>query len=282
MHPLFPPSSPSSLARLDTPASGAPKSWTLAPRIPAKIKPLVSLSKISAILARESRGRLETPLRLAPLILVAVLAYPWGLGFFFPFAGSCRLGWTGQNCESRGDCASNPCQNNANCQPRASGIGFDCLCIGAFYGTLCESKWVLLVASCARLPRFRFHSHKTCVARFILIFFWGGGGFPCPPLATIAPDACAAKPCESLATCHRNGSSHYCTCDRTDGVCVSDASTGNSKNKGAGLLSMPVIIGIAAAGCLLVLLMVYVLACRGGYKKKAVKRRNVGRLQDQR
>ena len=58
------------------------------------------------------------------------------------FTCQCRLGYTGQLCETNiNECSSSPCQNNATCVDLVN--SFACRCNGFFVGNLCDQRYVI-------------------------------------------------------------------------------------------------------------------------------------------
>lgn len=93
----------------------------------------------------------------------------------------CAIGWTGNKCQLRDNCASSPCKNGAKCVTTDG--GFVCECANGFKGALCTQD----VDECsegiqnnnnnnslALHSNSHSHSHSICSSRGFCVNTMGG------------------------------------------------------------------------------------------------------------
>jgi hypothetical protein len=135
----------------------------------------------------------------------------------------CPPGFSGQRCEIRDACQSNPCMNGGTCRP-ANGNGYQCICPSGFTGPRCEN----------REHRSRLFKSRTSVCFGSIVgdacmpnpclnngictsSDFGGFTCQCPPgfsgQRCEDRDPCASQPCQNGAPCVSSGGGSYtCQC----------------------------------------------------------------------
>jgi hypothetical protein len=132
----------------------------------------------------------------------------WWLITAFLFA-LCPLATTA----SFNSCASNPCQNGSTCVDTA--FGFQCSCVGGFYGTLCNK--ILFEADTCKVPQFHQREITVCGV------YATGSYYLCDP-GTVS---FSSSTCDEVCVCANNTGKtpipgNTIACDGIDVPCTFD------------------------------------------------------------
>ncbi|XP_052828928.1 protein crumbs isoform X1 [Octopus bimaculoides] len=120
------------------------------------------------------------------------------------FVCSCKVGFTGKNCEINiDDCVNNPCQNNGTCE---DGINsYNCSCINGTEGKNCEID----INECESNPCKNFGQCKDLLNRYQCNCT--DTGFTGPTCSKNIDD-CLSNPCQNNASCIDGVKNYTCKC----------------------------------------------------------------------
>jgi hypothetical protein len=119
------------------------------------------------------------------------------------YSCQCVSPYTGVNCQTRNDCASNPCLNKGVCIQNSN--GFTCNCPSNYGGSTCAIRTDCFGSGCLNGGECILTSTSSYICQC-------PAGVTGPFCESVQNNACLSGPCLNSGICYTYGNSYYCLC----------------------------------------------------------------------